>query len=75
MRIFGQKKNCIEEEWRGITLLEFSSLYPELPPLMNKCLDSALEIDINKIDRIKTSLFPVLTLLSNLGPTDYLDDK
>ena len=75
MRIFGQKKNCMEETWRGITLQEFKSLYPDLPPLMLKCLDIALEEDLNRIDKIKTSLFPVLTLLSGLAPTNRLDDK
>ncbi|XP_052103689.1 thyroid adenoma-associated protein homolog, partial [Mytilus californianus] len=75
MRIFGQKKNTMEEVWRGITLLEFAALYPELPPMMNECVDRALEEDMNKIDSIKTSLFPVLTLLSYLGPSDQLNDE
>ncbi|CAC5396754.1 unnamed protein product [Mytilus coruscus] len=75
MRIFGQKKNTMEEVWRGITLLEFAALYPELPPMMKECVDRALEEDMNKIDSIKTSLFPVLTLLSYLGPSDQLNDE
>lgn len=75
MRIFGQKKNCMDDEFRGISLLEFSALYPELPTVMNSCLQTALQEDVKRIDRIRTSVFPVLTLLAYLRPTDVLSDQ
>ncbi|KAL5009098.1 hypothetical protein ScPMuIL_014679 [Solemya velum] len=65
-KIFGQKSGA-DKNWNTVTLQEFSSYYPELTPLILKILDEALVTDLYAIDKLHPSLFPVLTLLGNLG--------
>lgn len=66
IKIFGQRGGA-KESWNTVTLPEFSSYYPDLPPLIVKILDEALTTDLNAIDKLHPSLFPVLTLIGNLG--------
>ncbi|XP_041350802.1 thyroid adenoma-associated protein homolog [Gigantopelta aegis] len=67
-RMFGQKSKS-EYNQNMITLKEFDSYYPELPPFILHKLDEAL-CDINSIEKLHPSLFPILTLLANMGPAD-----
>ena len=60
--------------YNTLTMQELSSHYPELPPFLLDQLDSALQCDINAIDQLHPALFPVLTLLANLGSSDYTKD-
>ncbi|KAJ8308353.1 hypothetical protein KUTeg_013227 [Tegillarca granosa] len=69
-RIFKQKKSTDESNWNSISLQEFSAHYPELCPFMLHHLDEALQEDMSRIDQLNPSLFPILTLLANLGPVE-----
>lgn len=68
-KIFGPRKSLEEGACNTLSFQEFASHYPELPPFMLSQLDKALRTDINSVDKLHPSLFPVLTLLSHLGPT------
>ncbi|XP_033735737.1 thyroid adenoma-associated protein homolog isoform X2 [Pecten maximus] len=68
-KMFGPRKSLEEGACNTLSFQEFASHYPELPPFMLRELDKALLTDISAVDKLHPSLFPVLTLLSHLGPT------
>nr|XP_022333463.1 thyroid adenoma-associated protein homolog [Crassostrea virginica]XP_022333464.1 thyroid adenoma-associated protein homolog [Crassostrea virginica] len=69
-RLFGQKKIVGFQACNTKSLLELSAHYPELIPFLLQSLESALQREITAIDSLHPSLFPVLTILSNMGRLD-----
>lgn len=69
-RLFGQKKIVGFQTCNTKSLLELSAHYPELIPFLLQSLESALQREITAIDSLHPSLFPVLTILSNMGRLD-----
>ncbi|XP_021346586.1 uncharacterized protein LOC110445988 isoform X1 [Mizuhopecten yessoensis] len=74
-KIFGPKINWEEGACNTLSFQEFAAHYPELPPFMLGQLDKALQTDIGAVDKLHPSLFPVLTLLSHLGPTETVKQQ
>ncbi|XP_060068955.1 thyroid adenoma-associated protein homolog isoform X2 [Ylistrum balloti] len=74
-RIFGPRKSLEEGACNTLSFQEFAAHYPEIPPFMLGQLDRALQTDIGAVDKLHPSLFPVLTLLSHLGPTETAEQQ
>ena len=72
-KIFGQKKSQDGNLCNSVTFKELASYYPELPPFLLSLLKEASQREISNICEIHPSLFPVLTLLACLKPTDTTD--
>uniref|UniRef100_K1PGZ0 Thyroid adenoma-associated protein n=1 Tax=Magallana gigas TaxID=29159 RepID=K1PGZ0_MAGGI len=69
-RLFGQKKMIGSQACNTKSLSELSAHYPELVPFLLQSLENALQREITAIDSLHPSLFPVLTILSNMGRLD-----
>lgn len=69
-RLFGQKKIIGSQACNTKSLSELSAHYPELVPFLLQSLENALQREITAIDSLHPSLFPVLTILSNMGRLD-----
>lgn len=74
-RLFGQKKIVEAQVCNTKSLPELSAHYPELIPYLLQSLESALQREITAIDALHPSLFPVLTILSNMGRLDQIDES
>ncbi|KAL3874710.1 hypothetical protein ACJMK2_037685 [Sinanodonta woodiana] len=69
-RIFGQKKGGKEISCTAVTLPELSTHYSELPFFLMEALTSATQTGSLALENLNPQLFPVLTILASLTPSE-----
>ncbi|KAK3600906.1 hypothetical protein CHS0354_013283 [Potamilus streckersoni] len=69
-RIFGQKRGGKEIYCSAVTLPELSTHYSDLPDFLMEVLTSATQTGSLVLENLNPQLFPVLTILASLSPSE-----